>query len=444
MPRLKRVRLTANRIDTLRCPPGQKQAFLWDSDVPGLAVRVTSTGTKAFIVQGELHGKTLRRTLKETELTELDKELTELEKARKKGREWTEKVSKGIDPDVDEARKKQAKAEEAVRQKVAEALVRDAWNDYLAEREERWSARHLLDHRKLSQDGSQERRKGGGLRKPGPLAPLMEIRLADLTAARVETWIKSEAIDRPTQSRLALRLLRAFLAWCGEHPQYGQIVGTGIITNRAKETLPKQQARRDCLQKEQLAGWFKQVREIQNPVISAYLQCLLLTGARREEVAGLRWQDIDFKWCKIVIHDKVEGERVIPLTPYVADLLRRLPRRNEWVFSSPTAASGRLQSAFKPHNRALAEAGIEDNITMHGLRRSFGSLSEWVELPVGVVAQIMGHKPSATAERHYRVRPLDLLRQWAERYEAWILEQAGIEVPEQQEPGEVLRLVASR
>ena len=55
--------------------------------------------------------------------------------------------------------------------------------------------------------------------------------------------------------------------------------------------------------------------------------------------------------------------------------------------------------------------------------------------------QIMGHKPSATAERHYWVRPLDLLRQWAERYEAWILEQAGIEVPERQEPGEVLRLV---
>ena len=57
--------------------------------------------------------------------------------------------------------------------------------------------------------------------------------------------------------------------------------------------------------------------------------------------------------------------------------------------------------------------------------------------------QIMGHKPSATAERHYRVRPLDLLRQWAERYEAWILEQASIEAPERREPGEVLRLVAT-
>ena len=44
-------------------------------------------------------------------------------------------------------------------------------------------------------------------------------------------------------------------------------------------------------------------------------------------------------------------------------------------------------------------------MTLHGLRRSFKSLTEWLEVPVGVVAQIQGHKPSATAEKHYTVRP---------------------------------------
>jgi len=43
----------------------------------------------------------------------------------------------------------------------------------------------------------------------------------------------------------------------------------------------------------------------------------------------------------------------------------------------------------------------------------------------------MGHKPSATDEKHYRVRPLDLLRSWHARIEAWILEQAGIEQPKE-------------
>ena len=101
-----------------------------------------------------------------------------------------------------------------------------------------------------------------------------------------------------------------------------------------------------------------------------------------------------------------------------------------WVFSSRTAADGRLVEPRIAHNRALAAAGLPD-LTLHGLRRSFGTLSEWVELPAGVVAQIMGHKPSATAEKHYRRRPLDLLRQWHKKLEAWILTEAGLPVPEE-------------
>lgn len=37
---------------------------------------------------------------------------------------------------------------------------------------------------------------------------------------------------------------------------------------------------------------------------------------------------------------------------------------------------------------------------LHDLRRSFGTLSEWVEMPDGIVNQIQGHKPSGTAAKH--------------------------------------------
>lgn len=109
-------------------------------------------------------------------------------------------------------------------------------------------------------------------------------------------------------------------------------------------------------------------------------------------------------------------------------LLSWLPRRpnNPYVFTSPGAASGRLQDARANHTRALKIAGLP-HVTLHGLRRSFSTLSEWVEVPVGVVAQIQGLKPSDIAEKHYRVRPLDLLRMWHERIEAWMLDQAGID-----------------
>ena len=128
----------------------------------------------------------------------------------------------------------------------------------------------------------------------------------------------------------------------------------------------------------------------------------------------------------LTIRDKVEGERVIPLTPYVSHLLHALPRRNEWVFSSLTAAGGMLTIPRNQHNDACKVAGIE-GLTLHGLRRSFKSLTEWLEVPAGVVAQLMGHKPSATAEKHYTVRPLDLLRMHHKKIESWILEQAGVQ-----------------
>ena len=67
---------------------------------------------------------------------------------------------------------------------------------------------------------------------------------------------------------------------------------------------------------------------------------------------------------------------------------------------------------------ACSVAGVD--VTLHGLRRSFGSLAERLELPAGVVAQIQGRKPSATAEKHCRVHPLDLLRLHHERFDAWI------------------------
>ena len=88
--------------------------------------------------------------------------------------------------------------------------------------------------------------------------------------------------------------------------------------------------------------WFDAVRKIENLVLSAYLQALLLTGARTNELTALRWEDVNFQWGSMTIRDKVEGERIIPLPPYLSQLLNALPRRNDFVFSSPNAKSGHL------------------------------------------------------------------------------------------------------
>ncbi len=126
-------------------------------------------------------------------------------------------------------------------------------------------------------------------------------------------------------------------------------------------------------------------------------------------------------------------DREIPATPYMLHLMATLPRRNGWIFSSPTSATGCLTEPNNPHTRACKAAGLE-GLTLHGLRRSFSSLTEWLKTPAGVVAQIQGHKPSATAEKHYKVRPLGLLRVHHEKIEGWILEQAGIVFTQSNKP----------
>lgn len=443
-----RVKLTAGRIREFTLQPGQHQSFLWDTEAPWLAIRATASA-KVYIFQSRLAGGASLR-VKIGDVGAWD-----IEQARAEARRMQTLIDKGIDPRTDKAEQiaaSAAKREEAKRQ---DATLAEAWQVYLAARRAHWGERYYRDHVNFARPGGEKKARGKGLTTAGPLAPLLPLRLSEITAARVRAWLAEEAATRATQARQAFGALRAFLAWCEDRPEYAGLAAADAATPRtARQELPKKGAKDDCLQREQLPAWFTAVRQLSNPVIAAYLQCLLLTGARREELGTLRWEDVDFTWDSLTIKDKVDGQRVIPLTPHVASLLRDLKARNEtpppaprrlrhappveppawhpspWVFSSRTAADGRLVEPRIAHNRALAAAGLPD-LTLHGLRRSFGTLSEWVELPAGVVAQIMGHKPSATAEKHYRRRPLDLLRQWHKKLEAWILTEAGLAVPEE-------------
>ena len=474
-----RVQFTAGRVSGFTCPADKAQAFLWDVAAPGLGLRTTPKGKPAYIFQGTRGGKSVRLTIGSPDAWTI-------EQARAKAREFQRQIDDGDNPA--EVKREAIAAKEAERQqKQADAAAqrlqaeRDAmtfgevWTVYLVERRPHWSERHYLSHLEKASPGgvpSKARGMGDKLTKPGPLASLLPLALKDLDAPTIEAWAAREGKTRPSSARLAWRQLSVFLNWAAEQPQYAAILPARnpAKTKKAREALGKATAKQDALQREQLPGWFQAVRQIENPTIAAALQFMLLTGCRMNEALSLRWEDVNFKWKGITLHDKVEGERTIPLTPYVSHLLVGLPRRNEWVFASAralqmdahnvrrravkaakrgtvatdgdmqeTSESGRISKPNAPHARACAVAGIE-GLTLHGLRRSFGTLSEWLDVPVGVVAQIQGHKPSATAEKHYRVRPLDLLRVHHERVEAWILEQAGVPFVPQAEPGK-LRVV---
>lgn len=426
----KKVELSAGKISKLQCG-GKERAYLWDKDVKGFGVLVTNTGSKSFIFQTKLHGKSVRLTIGKVSAWKIPE-------ARTEARRLQVLIDQGIDP-RQQATEQRAKEEAAqALAKIKETLINDAWQSYLAyqkdkmqhshiERGKRWGERHLKDHENLSQAGGEPKKRGKGLTAQGVLYPLLQLRMVDINANVLKEWQRKEGEMRANNARQGFEMFRAFWRWCAARPEYSAVIDPQAVESKdLRDEVPSRKSKQfDVLQRSHLSAWFAAVRTL-NPTISAYLQALLLTGARREEMASLTWQDLDFQWKNIWVKDKIHEEgRKIPLTPYLASLLIALPRRNQWVFSSVSAANGRIAEPRIPHNRALSIAGLP-LLTLHGLRRTFASLAEWVEMPRGIVAQIMGHAPSATAERHYINRPLELLAVWHEKYEAWILQEAGV------------------
>jgi len=434
--------LTHGLLERATCPDSISFVLLRDADKKGLRLRVTKAGGKHWQFETRIKGKLFTRALGEWPAVSID--VAKAEAHRLRGL-----TEQGIDPRVLERQQQIDNAASEAASKAAAAVqavtVNDAWTAYMAARKEQWGTRHYADHAKLSKAGGEPFKRGKGTTAPGPLHSLMALPLHDLTAPVVEAWATKEGKTRPTTARLAWRCLKAFLSWCAEQPEYAPAMATTnpAKTKKSREALGKAGIKQDALMREQLPAWFAAVRALGNSTIAAYLQTLLLTGARPGEVMGLRWDDINTQWRGLTIRDKVEGERVIPLTPYVSHLLHALPRRSQWVFSSNPRGKKTGGTIARPSTALThisAVVGVE-LLTLHGLRRSFKSLTEWLEIPAGVVAQLMGHKPSATAEKHYTVRPLDLLRVHHEKIEAWILEQAGVTFDAKAEPGK-LALVA--
>ncbi|HEY9192523.1 MAG TPA: preprotein translocase, partial [Methyloversatilis sp.] len=69
---MNRERLTLPRIAGFSCPVGKVQAFLWDIDMPRLAVRATAAGAKSFVFEGKLDRQTIRITIGDVRVWTID------------------------------------------------------------------------------------------------------------------------------------------------------------------------------------------------------------------------------------------------------------------------------------------------------------------------------------------------------------------------------------
>lgn len=433
-----KVAFTAGRVRGFKCPPDKAQAFLWDATVPGLGLRTTPAGKPAYVFQAVYQGQTRRVTIGSPTVWSIPE-------SQAKARELQRLIDEGKDP---RELKREAVAAQAMREAAKAALqakaltVGEVWPLYLEQgrpkRKDDWKPRYRADLESMAAPGGQPKKRGQGLTRPGPLHPLMSLALGSVTEDTLKIWYDREAVAGKHQAARALMMFRGFLRWCCTRSEYRNLIDREAAKAPAiVENLPSTQRRTDCLEAAQVPGWWQGVEQLGNRTASAYLHALLLTGARREELASLTWANVDFQWRKLTIADKVDSTRTIPLSPYLAQLFATLPRVGAYVFASK-GKHGRITDTRASHAKALQSAGIE-YLTLHGLRRSFSLLGEAAGAPAGAIAQVMGHKPSATAEG-YRPRSVDALRPFLEQIETHILHLAGVQF-DSASKGNPLRLV---
>ncbi len=142
---MNRERLTSDRIRRLALSEGAGQFFLWDTDAPRLAVRVTA-GVKSFIFESKLNRQTIRATIG-------DVHTWTLAAARDEARRLQAMADQGIDPRQEkrdriaaaEAKRAEDEAQRIELKRIA-APAMEAWQRYIESRAPRWSQSHLGDH----------------------------------------------------------------------------------------------------------------------------------------------------------------------------------------------------------------------------------------------------------------------------------------------------------
>ena len=133
---------------------------------------------------------------------------------------------------------------------------------------------------------------------------------------------------------------------------------------------------------------------------AAAIRLLVLTGCRRNEILGLRWDDLNFDTGEMRLPDTKTGTRMVPLTPAVARVFDGLSRTpgNQWVFPGRKKGA-RLVNLNDSWDRVRKHAGLED-VRLHDLRHSFASRALALGEGLPMIGDLLGHRMVTTTARY--------------------------------------------
>lgn len=385
-------RITKRLVDAAE-PSPEGRFVMWDDRLTGFGLLVLPSGVKSYVFDYRTaEGRKRRRTVGKHGLWTPDQ-------ARATAKEWEEIVRKGGDPLEDK------------RERRAALTVGDLLDRYLASAKfaTKASSTRTLDRSRIARHLKPllGRVYLGRLTTDAVRRAHGDIR--DGKTATVEkTGPRGKAVVRGGEAaaRDCVTLLKAVLAWgvaeglASANPAAAVKVGT----HRKRETYLEDgdgYARLftalDRLEAE---------HRLRRPVADC-VRVIALTGARKSEIAALRWRNVDLAAGKITLSPeghksgRATGKpRVIYLPDAAAETVKRQERGLPDALVFPSTVPGAVIDLRKPWRLIRAEAGLPEGFGLHGLRHSLASHMALSGAQAAELMHTMGHSQLSTVQRY--------------------------------------------
>ncbi len=419
-------KITKDKVDALT--KGAVDLFTWDDKLSGFGVKVTPAGAKVYLFQYRVGGRgnpTRRYTIgKHGALTP--------DQARTRAKQLAAMVEGGIDPRQAED---DAKAAMAEAQRQADETARIVGELTFTKQVDIWLAEYEGDHRSRT---IEQARSIVTLYLRPALAdrPLPHITRDDLQP------IIDAIPQRSRASRLAVYAYASiFFRWAVER---GSIAANPIKT-MAKPKAPD--ARDRVLKDDELVAVWNAAGTLSSP-FGAFYRLLILTGQRRNEVAGMKWSELDrARLIWTIPADKAKNGKVhiVPLTPAIIAELDALslarqakaksnkPDAAAWPKAGPvlTTDGATSISSFSKAKIALDHAvaiarGIKEHPApmpawrVHDLRRTLATGLQRLGVRLEVTEAVLNHLSGSRAgivavyqQHDWAPEKRDALRCWA-------------------------------
>lgn len=153
------------------------------------------------------------------------------------------------------------------------------------------------------------------------------------------------------------------------------------------------------------------------------IRLLMLTGARKNEILGLKWEEVHLDRKLILLpsaRSKNDDIRAIFLPAPAVELLDRQPRSNPFVFPNALSVSGHVVDPSRAWRRVLAVAGLA-NARLHDLRHNLASTAVGMNISLRLTAALLGHKSLQSTQVYAHVAS-DPAHEAAERVAARLWE----------------------